>query len=149
MTVDVAPAVSAIYTLTNNPGTAAKITAIAGTPQNVAVTTNATAMQASVTDQYGNLVGSGVSVTFAPAPTTGASGRFSSNSSAAQTTNASGVVTAPAFTANNIVGPYNVTATISGATSATFALTNTAGPAANSGFRFQHWAEPERRPGVR
>ena len=129
MTVDVAPAVSAIYTLTNNPGTAAKITAIAGTPQNVAVTTNATAMQASVTDQYGNLVGSGVSVTFT-APTTGASGKFGSNSSAAQTTNASGVVTAPAFTANNIVGPYNVTATISGATSATFALTNTAGPAA-------------------
>src|SRR5439155_1073266 len=47
------------------------------------------------------------------------------------TTNTSGVATSAVFTANATAGgPYNVVASATGATSANFSLTNSAGPAA-------------------
>src|SRR5205085_88275 len=105
------------------------ITATAGTPQSATIgTAFVTAMQATVRDASSNPV-SGVSVTFA-APGSGASGTFTG--SATVTTNASGVATAPTFTANTTTGAYSVTASTSGVvTAASFSLTNTAGAAAS------------------
>ncbi len=68
-----------------------------------------------------------MSVTFA-APSTGASGTFSSGqTTVTETTNSSGVATSPPFVANTIAGSYAVTASIAGlSTPASFYLTNTA-----------------------
>jgi len=113
------------FSLTNNAGPAASITATAGNSQSATVNTAfTTALQATVKDSFANLV-SGATVTFA-APASGASGTFASAGTA--TTNASGVATAPAFTANTTAGAYTVTAT-AGAASASFSLTNNAGSA--------------------
>src|SRR5947209_7183029 len=91
--------------LTNNPGAPATLTVVAGNNQSAAVgTAFATALQAVVTDSFGNVI-PGVSVTFA-APASGAGGSFAG--SATVTTDARGVATAPAFTANTIAGSYNV-----------------------------------------
>ncbi|MDR3639528.1 MAG: hypothetical protein P4L84_37350 [Isosphaeraceae bacterium] len=109
------------------PLVATAITATAGTPQSALVNTAfATALQAKVTDQNGNPL-SGVTVTFA-APTTGVSGKFTGGlTTVTASTNASGLATAPTFTANGTAGSYSVTASVSGvATPATFSLTNTA-----------------------
>ena len=109
--------------MTNTAGAPATITATAGTPQSTTVNTAfATALQATVRDASNNPL-AGVAVTFS-APASGASGTFSG--SATVVTNASGIATAPTFTANAIAGAYNVTAT-AGALSTTFALTNSAG----------------------
>jgi hypothetical protein len=60
-------------------------------------------------------------------PATGASGTFTGGINTA-TSDANGVATSPAFTANAIVGAYTVTAAISGAAApASFSLTNTTG----------------------
>jgi autotransporter-associated beta strand protein len=117
-------ATPASFSLTNTPGVAANITATAGTPQSTTVSTAfATVLKATVRDALANPV-PGVSVTFA-APGSGASGTFAGSPTV--TTNASGVATAPAFTANATSGSYTVTATASGvATPANFSLTNTA-----------------------
>lgn len=99
------------------------INATAGTPQSAAIgNAFGTALQATVTES--GLPQSGILVTFA-APVNGASGSFSGG--AAVSTNSNGVATAPAFTANSIVGgPYNVTASFAaGLPPAFFALTNT------------------------
>jgi len=102
------------------------IVATAGGGQSAQVnTTFLTAFQATVKDAGGNPV-AGVAVTFT-APGSGASGKFGAALSASATTNAQGVATAPAFTANATAGTYGVTAGVSGAAStASFALTNTA-----------------------
>ena len=62
------------------------------------------------------------------APSSGASGTFTGGSTTASaTTNSQGIATAPAFTANGTAGgPYIVTASVSGATTANYSLTNTA-----------------------
>ena len=115
------------FTVTGPPAT---ITATAGTPQSAAINTAfATALQATVRDASNNPV-NGVTVTFA-APGSGASGTFAGGVNTA-TTNASGVATAAAFTANSTAGgPYTVTASVGGvATPASFSLTNNVGPAA-------------------
>jgi beta-lactamase superfamily II metal-dependent hydrolase/fibronectin type 3 domain-containing protein len=103
--------------------TPASITATAGTPQSATVnTTFATQLAATVKDGS-NAVISGASVTFT-APASGASGTFAgSGTSATVSTDASGIATAPLFTANAATGSYNVTATVD-ALSANFALTN-------------------------
>ncbi|MBY0506171.1 MAG: Ig-like domain-containing protein [Bryobacteraceae bacterium] len=102
------------------------ITATAGDSQSTIIgTAFLTNLQATVTDVNGNPVG-GVTVTFT-APNAGASGTFPGGLlTATATTNASGVATAPIFTANNTIGgPYNVVASASGAdTPANFALRN-------------------------
>ncbi len=73
---------------------------------------------------------SGQTVTFTP-PANGASVTFAGGVNTA-TTNANGVATSAVVSANTTVGgPYNVSATVSGAAvPADFSLTNTAGPAA-------------------
>ena len=100
------------------------IAATAGTPQSATISTAfATQLQATVTDS-GNPV-SGATVTFI-APGSGASGTFAGNVLFVSVlTNASGVATAPVFTANGTAGPYMVTATGVGAGgTANFSLTN-------------------------
>ena len=124
-------AAPASFSLTNLAGAPASITATAGTPQSATVNTAfATALQATVKDASGNLL-SGVAVTFA-APASGASATF--GGSASVTTNASGVATAPALTANGQAGSYTVTASVTGvASSASFSLTNLAATKGGSG----------------
>jgi uncharacterized protein YbbK (DUF523 family) len=123
-------ATPANFLLTNNAGPAASIAATAGTPQSAAINAAfGTQLQATVKDAGSNPV-SGVTVTF-NAPASGASGTFAGGVKMA-TTNASGVATAPVFTANGTVGPYTATATVAGvATPANFSLTNNAGAAAS------------------
>ena len=94
-----------------------------GTSQSALVNgTFATSLQTVVVDQYGNPV-SGVTVTFA-APASGASGSFVGGKTVTVTTNALGLATAPAFTANTSVGVYTVSATVSGVSPVTYSLTN-------------------------
>ena len=119
-------ALSAEASATPEPPAPASIAATAGGNQSAQVNTAFnTALQATVKDAVGNPV-PGVTVTFA-APGSGASGKFGAAASAAATTNAQGVATAPAFTANGTAGSYLATAGVSGvASAASFALTNTA-----------------------
>jgi hypothetical protein len=117
---------SASFTLTNQAGAAASVTASAGTPQSAAVNTAfATNLGATVTDMFGNAV-SGATVTFT-APASGASGTFTGGSHTAMaTTGVTGVATAPVFTANGTAGGYTVTAKVGTiTTSPGFSLTNT------------------------
>ncbi len=122
----------ASFALTNTAGTPGTITATSGGNQS-AKTKSAfsLALVATVKDANNNVV-SGASVTFS-APTSGASGTFAEGGATVTvTTNTSGVATSPVFTANATAGSYNVTAKVTGVTSsASFALTNTAGPPGN------------------
>ncbi len=125
-------AAGANYNLTNSPGAPASVTATAGTPQATQVNTAfSNNLQVTVRDASNNVI-PGVTVTFT-APTTGPRGTFTGNLSTVNaTTNASGVATAPAFTANTAAGSYSVTAAVSGvATPATFSLTNNPGAPAS------------------
>lgn len=120
---------AALFSLTNSPGAPATITASAGSGQSAQVGTAFTSpFVAAVIDAFKNPV-AGVSVTFT-APTSGASGAFASGGSTAiAPTNATGVATSPAFTANGTAGAYTVSAAVGGvATSAPFSLTNLTGP---------------------
>ncbi len=100
------------------------IAATAGTPQATAPgTTFATLLQATVYDTA-NAPLSGVNVTFT-APSTGATGTFAGGlSTVTIVTNANGVATAPAFTANTTSGSYTLTATVNGIAPANFSLSN-------------------------
>ena len=121
------------FSLTNLAAPPASITATAGTPQSATANTAfAVQLQATVKDSFSNPVG-GVTVTFA-APGSGASGTFAGGVNTA-TTNASGVATAAAFTANSNAGSYTVAATVPGvALAANFSLTNLAPPPSISGL---------------
>ncbi|HEX3745090.1 MAG TPA: SBBP repeat-containing protein, partial [Bryobacteraceae bacterium] len=119
---------STSFNLTNAAASPAAVSASAGTPQSAQIGTQfANRMQALVLDSFSNPVAN-VAVTFA-APTTGASGTFAGGgASFTGTTNASGVVMAPAFTANTIAAGYVVTASAAGvAGPADFALANLPG----------------------
>jgi hypothetical protein len=123
----------AAYSLTNLTGPAATITATAGGTQSTIISTPfGTGMQVTVKDSGGNLVNN-ATVTFTVNPAVnGATGTFTGGLSTVQvTTNASGVTTAPTFTAGSVVGSYTVTASSGTATSATFNLTNLVGPPAS------------------
>ena len=99
---------TATFSLTNISAIPASIIATAGTPQSATVNTAfATALQATVKDASSNPV-SGVTVTFT-APASGASAAFSGSATATATTNASGIASAPALTANGQTGSYTVT----------------------------------------
>ena len=115
------------FALTNKPGPPASIAATGGTPQTTIVNRAfATNLAATVKDAFGNAV-PGATVTF-DAPTSGPSGTFAGGVNTA-TTNAQGVATAAAFTANAIAGSYTVTATAGTvSTNPDFALTNNSGP---------------------
>ncbi len=101
------------------------ITTTAGTPQSAVIGSNF-AMQLQATVKESGINQSGITVTFT-APASGASGTFAGNVTTANvTTDASGVATAPVFTANGNAGSYNVSASVgTGLASTTFALTNT------------------------
>ena len=112
----------ASFSLTNNPGAAASITEVSGSPQSTTVAQAfASPLVVVVEDTYGNPV-PGVIVTFA-APTSGASATLSS---ATATTGANGQVNSVTATANTLAGSYTVTASVVGVSSpAGFALTQT------------------------
>jgi hypothetical protein len=113
-------------------GPPAAVAVSGGSPQSALEDTQfGTLLSAQVTNSNGNAV-SGVTATFTAPPGSGASGTFpGSFLTATAVTNSSGVATAPTFTANGIAGSYQVSASVLGATSAYFSLTNTA-PAAVS-----------------
>ena len=102
------------------------IAATSGSGQSAVVNTAFSApLVATVTT--GGSPTSGATVTFT-APSSGASGTFANGTTTdTETTNASGVATSTAFTANGTAGAYTVTATVTGvSTPANFNLTNTA-----------------------
>ena len=109
----------------------AGITATGGTPQSATVNSAfSSGLQATVKDA-GNNPMSGVTVTFT-APSSGASAAFSGSATVTATTNASGVATSPAPTANGQTGAYTVTSTAMGvSTPANFHLTNLSGTPAS------------------
>jgi streptogramin lyase len=122
----------AAFTLTNTVGSAASITAISGGGQSTPVnTTFAAALAALVKDSGGNPV-AGATVIFL-APGSGAGGTFTGASvSVTTTTNSAGIATSSSFVANGNAGGYFVTAAVAGvAASASYSLTNTAGPPAS------------------
>src|SRR5262249_47780098 len=90
------------------------------------------ALQAKVTDASSNPVAN-VTVTFS-APTSGASATFAGGSTVTAVTNAAGMATAPALTANSSTGSYRVMSSVPGLTSAGFSLSNTATSAATTIF---------------
>ncbi len=113
--------------LTIASGAAASITATSGGTQTAQVKTAfGNPLVVTVKDANGNLVPN-ASVTFT-APASGASGTFAGGGlTATVQTNASGVATSPAFSANATAGSYSVTASIGTAGSAAFSMTNSAG----------------------
>jgi streptogramin lyase len=117
-----------VFLLNNTPGEPASITPSGSLSQNTPVgLAYGTLLQATVRDAFGNPVPN-VAVTFA-APTVGASGTF--NAVTTVPTNALGVATAPAFTANQIPGNFTVTASaVELSSPASFNLANTTVPAA-------------------
>ncbi|HEY3824389.1 MAG TPA: dockerin type I domain-containing protein, partial [Bryobacteraceae bacterium] len=123
---------NATFSLTNNLGSAASIAATAGASQSTTISTQFGAqLQATVRDSGSNLL-QGVTVTFT-APGSGASGTFADSHTNTTTalTNALGVATAAAFTANGFAGNYSVSASVTGVVSnASFSLTNIGSPAA-------------------
>lgn len=125
------------FTLTNEPGPAASI-GISGTNvfTGFVVTTLSSHFVVTVTDAYGNRVEDGTPVTF-NAPSSGASGYFSTTGSyTATVTTSNGVATSPDYQLSQIASTYNsssssytpyiVTATVdvAGVTAASFQVTN-------------------------
>jgi len=143
VTLTVAGAANRTITATSGSqsGTSAAFTIVASTPATIAVsagdnqsagvgTVYGTALAALVSDAYANPV-SGASVTFS-SPAAGASGTWpGAVHSTPVITAATGIATAPAFTANAIAGSFVDTAKVTGAAiPALFHLTNS--PAAAS-----------------
>ncbi|HVI10697.1 MAG TPA: hypothetical protein VND65_20575 [Candidatus Binatia bacterium] len=113
------------FTLTNNVGPGGAVTATSGSPQ-YAVTGAAFAktLQASLNDQFGNPI-SGAQITFTANPVNGASGTFAGGSTTnSATTDVNGLATSTVFSANGTSGCYTISATSSGAASATFSMNN-------------------------
>ena len=101
---------------------------VSGTPQNTTVGTGFTnPLVVAETPTSSATRSPELTVTFS-APGTGATGTFSGGATA--TTNALGMETSNAFSANTTSGTYNVSASAPGATpTLTFAMTNNAGAA--------------------
>jgi hypothetical protein len=114
------------FSLTNTAIPAA-IRTLSGTVQRATVSTSySKALTARVTDAAGKPV-SGITVVF-ELPGSAANGTFAG--SPAVVTNANGVATAPALTANTVAGSFTINAWVAGiAVPASFTLTNNAGPA--------------------
>ena len=128
VTATVTGLTAASFALTNTVGAAATVTATSGDGQSKIISTAFdNALVTTVTDAGGNPVPN-VTVNFSA--TTASSGATATLSVASAVTNAAGVVSV-APTSNNKVGSYNVTATVTGLTAASFALTNTVGAMAN------------------
>lgn len=121
---------AATFRFTNLAGSAAAVTPATGSNQSATIATQfGSALQATVVDSFNNPVAN-ATVTFTT-PNSGASGTFAGGGvTFTSTTDGSGQIAAPAFTANTFAGSYTVTAAVAGvATTANFSLTNTAGPA--------------------
>jgi hypothetical protein len=119
------------FDLTNTTGAPASVMATTGNGQSAAVGGAFTnPLQVTVVDSGNNPISSAMVIFTAPA--TGASSIFSDTNSNTTTamTNASGVATSAPLSANGVAGPENVIASVSGATAASFELTNLAGPPA-------------------
>jgi hypothetical protein len=117
---------TATFNLTNLAGTVGSVASSSGTPQNATVDTAFSAPLGVTVRDAGNNPVSGIGVVFS-APGTGASASFPGGASAV--TDVNGHAQIPA-TANTVAGTYNVVAHVNGApASASFALTNVAGPA--------------------
>jgi hypothetical protein len=115
--------VAAKFTLTNTADP------VVNAPQSATVnTTYSRPLFALVTDGFGRPM-SGVSVTFI-APASGASGTFAGKLTATAITNAAGLATAPAFTANTRAGSFVVTVHVPYTAAETIQMTNLAGPPA-------------------
>jgi hypothetical protein len=123
-----AGSVTGSIALTNTAVAAGTLSVSSGSGQSAAVSTAfAQPLVANVVNAS-NVPVEGVQVTFT-APSTGASGTFTTSGTATETdiTDANGNATSSVFTANATVGgPYNVAASASGLTSVNFAETNTA-----------------------
>ena len=107
------------------PGPAASLSVISGNGQHALTTFPfSTPLQAVALDSQGSPV-SGVTIDFT-APASGASGTFADTGAniTSVNTDASGVATAPIFTANNIFGTYTVSASMAGLESVNFSLEN-------------------------
>jgi hypothetical protein len=123
-------ALSTNFSLRNTVGPPAKIAVSSGSGQSALINTVfPRPLAAVVTDAGGNAVPN-VTVTFTAPSQTEASITFAGGRNTA-VTNASGVATSAAITANaRARGPYSVVASSGTAPTASFALTNTPGPAA-------------------
>lgn len=117
------------FSLTNTTGSPAAAQTASGTGQSAGINSSfAFPLQVKVTDAGDNPVQYATVVFTAPA--SGASGTFADTgtNTTSATTDANGVATSTAFTANSTSGPDSVTATVAGvSTPATFNLTNIAG----------------------
>jgi hypothetical protein len=126
VTVSATGVSNVVFNLTNTAGAASAIVLTSGNNQNATVNTAfAQALQAKVTDAYGNPI-TGIPVTFG-VPSTGATGSFAASNIV--TTNASGLATAPTLTANTVSGSYQVSTTATGLNTQNFNLTNNPGAA--------------------
>jgi len=119
-------AAAARFALSNQTGSPASVTAVAGSPQAAnSNTTFSTPLKVLVADAVGNPIG-GVTVTF-NAPTSGAGGSFGGAFTATAISDPNGFAIAPIFFANPLAGTYSVTASASGVAGlASFRLTNNA-----------------------
>ena len=126
-----AGALTVTFAMTNTAGNAAAIAVSAGTGQStLAGSTYVLPLKAVVTDSFNNRV-SGVTVTFTAPVQSLPSVVFAGGNTAV--TDASGVATSGAMTANTKANgnPFAVTASVAGvATPASFVLTNLTGPVA-------------------
>jgi filamentous hemagglutinin family protein len=114
------------FNLTNLPDVVANLAITGGNNQSTIVNTNfSNALQVTVTDQFGNFVADGTSLSF-NGPTTKASINPASNS--ANTVNG---VASLSVTANTIAGNYTVSSTTNNLTPVLFNLTNLPDVAAN------------------
>jgi hypothetical protein len=127
-------AITATTTIAITAATARQVSASTGTPQSAPTGDAFATLAVSVADQYGNSI-AGATVTFT-APVSGATGSFTgTGSTATAITNSSGIAMAPAFTAGDTGGMFQVIAAVAGiAQPATFSLTNIA-PVASPTFR--------------
>ena len=127
-TISGSPATGTIQQDVDNPSS---VTPASGTTPQTATPSSAFATNLAVlVENSSGQPAQGVSVTFT-APASGASGKFANNSATViETTNANGIATASAFTANATTGGYTVTATATGGSSplANFSLTNATPP---------------------
>ena len=118
------------FSFTNTAGAPASIeldsSTVSGTPQSTIVAARfANALRVVVRDVAGNPVPNTV-VSFT-APASGASMQFNGSHTARLNTGADGIASLSGAAANNIVGSYNVVATVAGITAGVaFALTNRA-----------------------
>lgn len=116
------------FSLTNTKGSPSSISVSAGSNQSAKIKTQfAAPLKVEVKDAGGNLL-SGVTVTFTINANNGASATFASGNTAV--TDASGIATSSAITANDKVGAFTVTAQAAAGVTTTFNLTNLTGDAA-------------------